>query len=88
MPSQFFRCLRTAVLVGAELAGSAARAVQCNQTTHCEGLRRKCGERTVWSVAGECTPPPLGHFGEADLDLNLSDGEAALLRIDLAFEGL
>lgn len=74
------------MLVGAELVGNVARTKN-RQPVGGERITDKMWGHTVWSVAGECIPPSLGHFGETDLDFDLSDGETALLRIDLAFEG-
>ena len=75
------------MLVGTELAGNAARAVQSLRYGE-NTMERNCGGHTVWSITGEGTPPSLSHLGEANLDLNLADSEVALFCINLALEGL
>lgn len=43
--------------------------------------------RTIWAVAHDGAPAAGHDLGEADLDLDLPDGVAALLRLYLALEG-
>ena len=43
--------------------------------------------RTIWAVAHDGAPAAGHDLGEADLDLDLSDGVAALLWVYLALEG-
>ena len=88
MPSQFLRDFLTCETSGIEVElveAKEARAVAiCSGSVRQMNMRDEWPVRTVWSVPDKLAPSTRSSLGEAYFNLDFTDGEGAVVRIDLS----
>jgi hypothetical protein len=83
--SQFLRACGRVVPAFVGIVGTGAEELARTGGGHELDCMNLGYGRTIGSIAYESAPPPLRGLDKTDLNLDFTDNEARLFRVDLAF---